>query len=74
MKRLIMQNGVEIDSSKECKIFDCKNCGCKFESNEYEIDKHFEKTILSIIEITQFIDACFTCKEICIITESNVDS
>jgi hypothetical protein len=80
MKRLISQNGVEIDSSKEFKIFECKNCGCKFESNEYGVydiadsklmlgHSFLEKGRGKILE-----DSCFTCNETCIIVERTIEN
>lgn len=80
MKRLISQNGIEIDSLKEFKVFDCKNCGCKFESNEYEVEilkrlfTDFPDILAPQIPFYKYIDTCFTCKENCIIVEDRFDS
>lgn len=60
MKQLIEQNNIKIvDNPGE--IFECKNCGAKFLSNEYYFEKVKEKSVLYLT------DTCFTCNKVCII-------
>lgn len=63
MKRLLSQNAIEISYPQKFKIFECINCGCKFESDEYI--KSF--TEVDDVKIVYFIDNCFTCKKLCIL-------
>lgn len=79
MKRLISQNGVNIDSSKEFKVFECNHCGAVFESDEYivegfiEAEKDNTLNTFTTIGKVKLIDNCFTCMEECIIIEDKVE-
>jgi predicted Zn-ribbon and HTH transcriptional regulator len=56
MKRIIKQNGIQIDTSPTIEFFKCLNCGCEFESDEYRVESK------SISLESYYIEVCPVCK------------